>query len=46
MDLDKNKIPGVDISDQSPGLIPESYDDLEYDDASFDGVEIEYTTSL
>ena len=46
MDLDKNKIPGVDVSDQSPGLIPESIDDdgLEYDDASFDGVEIEYTT--
>lgn len=46
MDLEKNKIPGVDVSDQSPGLIPESFydDDLEYDDASFDGVEIEYTT--
>ena len=48
MDLEKNKIPGIDISNQSPGLIPESFDedDLEYDDASFDGVEIEYTTSL
>ena len=45
MDLEKNKIPGVDVSDQSPGLIPESFDDdLEYDDASLDGVEIEYTT--
>ena len=47
MDLEKNKIPGVDVSNQSPGLIPESFyddDDLEYDDASFDGVEIEYTT--
>ena len=45
MDLEKNKIPGVDVSDQSPGLIPESFDDdLEYDDAAFDGVEIEYTT--
>ena len=48
MDLDKNKIPGVDISNQSPGLLPESCydDDLEYDDASLDGGEIEYTTAL
>ena len=45
MDLDKNK---VDVSNQSLSLIPESFydDDLEYDDASFDGLEIEYTTSL
>ena len=48
MDVKKSKL-GTDISDQVPGLLPESFyedDDLEYDDASFDGVEIEYTTSL
>tara|TARA_B100001996_G_C18506676_1_gene533633 strand:+ start:338 stop:493 length:156 start_codon:yes stop_codon:yes gene_type:complete len=43
------KVPGIDVSDQSPGLFPETfyednYDDLEYDDGSLDGVEIEYTT--
>tara|TARA_B100001113_G_scaffold134697_1_gene110582 strand:+ start:730 stop:873 length:144 start_codon:yes stop_codon:yes gene_type:complete len=45
MDVKKTKL-GTDISDQVPGLLPESFydDDLEYDDASFDGVEIEYTT--
>ena len=35
MDLEKNKIPGVDISNQSPCLMPESFyddDDLEYYD--------------
>ena len=45
MDVKKTKL-GTDISDQVAGLLPESFydDDLEYDDASFDGVEIEYTT--
>ena len=43
------KVPGIDVSDQSPGLFPESfydedYDDLEYDDVSLNGVDIEYTT--
>tara|TARA_X000000368_G_C22770356_1_gene596870 strand:+ start:516 stop:668 length:153 start_codon:yes stop_codon:yes gene_type:complete len=48
--MDKvSKIPGVDVSNQSHGLFPETFyedtnPDLEYDDASFDGVEIEYTT--
>ena len=49
MDLDKNKIPGVDVSNQSHGLFTETFyedinADIEYDDASLDGVEIEYTT--
>ena len=46
MDLDKKKMPGVDISNQSPGLIPESFyedDDLEYDDATYD-IDMDYTT--
>ena len=43
------KVPGTDVSHQSPGLFPESfydedYDDLEYDDGSLNGVDIEYTT--
>lgn len=49
MDLKKNKIPGVDVSDQFHGLFPDTFyeennSDIEYDDASFDGVDIDYTT--
>ena len=49
MGLITNKIPGQDISHITPGLFPESfydehYDHIDYDDASLDGVEIDYTT--
>tara|TARA_B100001250_G_scaffold38201_1_gene30499 strand:+ start:10342 stop:10497 length:156 start_codon:yes stop_codon:yes gene_type:complete len=43
-------IVGQDISHVSPGLFPESFYDededieLDYDDASLDGAEIDYTT--
>tara|TARA_B100000902_G_scaffold30697_1_gene36754 strand:+ start:384 stop:536 length:153 start_codon:yes stop_codon:yes gene_type:complete len=44
-----SKIPGIDVSHLTPGLFPETFyegndDDIEYDDSSLDGVEIDYTT--
>jgi len=45
MTMDQEKIQKESMmSTKKIGMFDDDFDDIEYDDASYDGVEIEYTT--